>query len=198
MGRRPCASRTWICCLSWSDESSEVVMTAAACSARTPKRRNTGCARDTCRGRGCRRFGRTEPRAPAGPWPRASRTPSKGHRRLALPRCDQGHGRGACRSRSRCGLVLVGGLHPAWWLSASGLRKRITPDARGRDAEPRQPEIPVEGEISLASTDSGTYWTLVLLGCCRPKLRAPRSGTPLARFDPQPRSGNRSVSIWTD
>jgi hypothetical protein len=34
----------------------------------------------------------------------------------------------------------------------------------------RQPVSPEEGTISVALTEGGTYWTLVLLGCKPPHL----------------------------
>jgi len=153
-------NRARTCCLSPASGGSGIIV--AACSARTPRPHSTGCERGTCRAPDCRCRGRTESRTPSPPWSRASRIPSKGRQRPALPRSDQVTDLVACRFGLLPWLARVDGARLAW---ADSLRRDCgrggRPDARGRDARARQPVDPVVGSISLALTDGGTYWTLV-------------------------------------
>ena len=153
-------------------------MTTAACSARTPKRRSSGRGRETCRAPDCRRRGRTQSRTQALLQSRAVHRPYMGLRHRDRPKSDQVRDSVACRFGPLLWLVLVGEARLVWLARASGIARVDQARCQGAGRPVRQPANPVAGQISVAMTDSGAYWTLVQVAAmvgCRPM---PGSSTP--------------------
>jgi hypothetical protein len=102
-----------------------------------------------------------------GPAASVDRRRARLRRRPGLPMCDQIRDRGTCRF----GLLPWGRLRLAWWLSVSGPREWIRPDARGAGRPVRQPVARWKALTPYHDRAARGSWCWIALE--RSTLRAP-------------------------